>query len=538
MTESHARQPATSHQPPTAAPAFPPTLQQYLSPALWEQLQAEPTRRGLLLDALGALHSLIYLLATYLPRPLVESLKRDPALGNVTGEQLEGTLFFADVSGFTALTERLAALGRAGSAELTTHLNTYFDLMVQILARSDGTLLKFGGDALLAYFPAQDAGHHALWATRAAQRMMRAMKNFAGLETPAGPVTLRMKVGLSTGPFGTAAVGRPKRMEYFIFGETVTRTLRVESTLTAGQIGIDAATAAWLPPEQYQPHTADFFTLTASPETLDDFEIRPETYRRGRDSGLLMLARAELYEHIETALQQLAALSAFLPAPLVSEIITYAYQRYLPGENRPMAILFLHLTGPQSLWDPADSMTLPRVVQALDACFAAILDSVARHGGVISHIDPYDNGSKFLILFSALTEPNAAPLRAVQAALEARARLIALRAQWAQAGDPVPGLSVRGGLTYNSPFASPVGAAIRREYTVMGDEVNLAARLMAAAQPEQLLVAPSVISAIENAVALTPLAPMKLKGKRDPVPVAQVDGLRVAAAIGNSPKRR
>lgn len=501
-----------------ALPALPPALSRFLSPSLWEQLQVEPTRRGLLLDALNSLQTLAYQLATYLPRPLVEALKRDPLPGRVAGECLEGTLLFADVSGFTALSERLAAEGKDSIEALTAHLNAYFEVMLQILARSGGTLLKFAGDALLAYFPAQEDGAHALWASRAAQRMMRAMEHFAALETATGPVALRMKIALTTGPFLAAAVGTPERMEYILLGETVTRTFAVEGVLTAGQVGMDAPTATLLPPANCLPHMGAYFVLAPpAADTLDDFEIRPEHQRRPRESGLLMADYAELHAHIENALRQITALSAFLPAPLVAEIVTYAYQRHLPAENRPAAVLFFNFTGPEALWNPADPNTLPATLRALDACFNMVQESVARYEGVISRIDPFKQGSKILVLFGAPLAHEDDPFRAACAALDARAR-------WQR--DLGPEFSLRGGIAYGRTFAGPVGAAVRREYTVMGDEVNLAARLMAAAQPGQLLVTLAIAAAIETSVALTPLAPLQLKGKREPVPVVQLESLQ------------
>ncbi len=508
------------------AATLPAVLQDYLSPSLWEQLQAEPTRRGLLLDALTALHSFVYLLSTYLPHPLVEALKRDPAQAQVAGEPLEGTLLFADVSGFTALSERLADQGSVGVETLTGHINTYFDAMVQILARSAGALLKFAGDALLAYFPFQEEGRHAQWASRAAQRMMRAMDAFAALETPVGSVALRMKIGLATGPFVAAKAGTKERMEYVIFGETVARTLAVEGTLSAGQIGVDAATAALLAPEQMSPHTGGFSLLfPGGADERDDFEIQIESQRRGRSSGLLMASPEELHIQIALALCQIQALSAFLPASFVELLQAHVHQRQLPAENRPAAILFFNLTGIEPLWDSANPHTLPRAVQVLNACFNVVHTSVARYGGIISRIDPYKTGSKILVIFGAPVAHEDDPLRAVRAALDAQAGLAELRARWERDAIPSAEVALRAGIAYGPTFAGPVGAAIRREYTLMGDDVNLAARLMGAAQPGQILVAPAVAAAIQTAVELVALAPLQLKGKRDPVPVFQVESL-------------
>src|SRR6478752_8827009 len=65
---------------------------------------------------------------------------------------VDGTLVSADLSGFTALSERLAALGREGAEELTTLLNACFTGMIEIIEQHGGDVLKFGGDALLILF--------------------------------------------------------------------------------------------------------------------------------------------------------------------------------------------------------------------------------------------------------------------------------------------------------------------------------------------------------------------------------------------------
>jgi class 3 adenylate cyclase len=132
----------------------------------------------------------------------------------VDGKMLNGCLLFSDVSGFTALSERLAVMGPKGAEHLTEVINRYFTEMIDILTRSNGTLLKFAGDATLVFFSEQKNGEHVQWAARAGLRMMRAMQKFTNLPTPLGPVTITMKIGLSAGSFLAASVGSEKRMEY------------------------------------------------------------------------------------------------------------------------------------------------------------------------------------------------------------------------------------------------------------------------------------------------------------------------------------
>ena len=62
---------------------------------------------------------------------------------------------FADVSGFTAMSEKLAAIGKEGAETLTSILNTYFTAMISRIERSGGFVGKFGGDAMTVFFPAE-----------------------------------------------------------------------------------------------------------------------------------------------------------------------------------------------------------------------------------------------------------------------------------------------------------------------------------------------------------------------------------------------
>ena len=88
-------------------------------------------------------------IAPYLPAPLVDAVRRHPDRGPTWIDFLEGTLLFADVSGFTALSERLARIGKEGVEQLTEVINRYFRRMLDIGLEHGGANLKFGGDAVL-----------------------------------------------------------------------------------------------------------------------------------------------------------------------------------------------------------------------------------------------------------------------------------------------------------------------------------------------------------------------------------------------------
>jgi class 3 adenylate cyclase len=113
-------------------------------------------------------------LSPYVPRLALDWLAEAP---DQRVRLLEGTLAFIDISGFTRLTETLAARGKAGAEELTGFLDVTFAELLAIAYANGGELIKWGGDAVLVWFTGEA---HAKRAIDAAWRMQQAMGASAG----------------------------------------------------------------------------------------------------------------------------------------------------------------------------------------------------------------------------------------------------------------------------------------------------------------------------------------------------------------------
>ena len=183
-------------------------------------------------------------LTPFVPRVVVEWLREAP---DARHRELEGTLAFVDISGFTAMSERLAELGKRGAEEVLVTMNRVFALLLDVGYASGGGLLKFGGDALLLFFNGPD---HAGRACDAAYGMRRALTDLGPLETSAGPVTLKMHVGIHSDSYGFFLVGESHR-ELLVSGPGVTRTVQMEGGAEAGEILVSEETAATLPDELF-----------------------------------------------------------------------------------------------------------------------------------------------------------------------------------------------------------------------------------------------------------------------------------------------
>ncbi|MGD8832972.1 MAG: adenylate/guanylate cyclase domain-containing protein, partial [Pseudomonadales bacterium] len=151
-------------------------------------------------------------LQRHVPRLVLEWAQQQP--GDLW-RQIDGTLLFADVSGFTALAERLAQRGRVGGEELVETLGRVFGEMMDVARGRGGSLLKFGGDALLLFFHGEE---HAIQGAAAAVEMRRTLKAASGRTTSVGPLKLSMSVGLHSGPVDLFLVGGSHR-ELVVLGE-------------------------------------------------------------------------------------------------------------------------------------------------------------------------------------------------------------------------------------------------------------------------------------------------------------------------------
>ncbi|MBN1146268.1 MAG: AAA family ATPase [Anaerolineales bacterium] len=512
---------------------IPPELETYLPADLWRRLNSPSPARGVLVNALERMRSVLYLLSTFLPQHLVQEKMRRPHAGLSKGQMLRGTLLFSDVSGFTALSEKLASYGPEGAERLTTVMNRYFTTMLEILSWSGGILLKFAGDATLVYFPEQEGGAQVGWAARAGQRMLRAMSGFESIETPSGMVELRMKIGLGTGVFLAASLGNERRTEYVVLGQAVADTMSAEGKTTGGgQLVLNQESRAYLASDLPMIDLKGGFYRVAQPpsEELDDFEIKAET-RRARGAIPWDASQHAIMAQIQVALRQAQALMPYLAPELVERVVVHARKRRVESEYRPTTVLFCNFSGPEILLDAWGEIGAQRVANLLDAYFTTMNDVIARYGGIVSRIDPYSKGSKMLILFGAPVAHEDDPQRAVSAALAMNAELEALDDIWRRKyarhlpdNWEGPLIQHRIGITYGQTFAGQVGSSTRREYTVMGDDVNLAARLMGAAEMGRILLSKPVYDVVADYFVLTERAPIRVKGKSKPIPIFQVEG--------------
>lgn len=387
-------------------------------------------------------------------------------------DQIEGTLLFADVSGFTRLTERLARRGKVGAEEMVTAIS---DVWEALLAVDDGgDVLKFAGDALLLFYRGED---HAPRACQRALTMQQELARVGRIERAGTAVRLRMSIGINSGLFHFFAVGA-EHVDLLVLGEAATGTIDMEAAASAGQILISDTTA-----------------------------LLVEGARLGRQIGGGHLLRA-----VPPAPPRgpLTGTVRHDPGRFVAPSLRDRLDE-LEHEHRWAAVAFAQLGGVDGMLaetGPDETFSL------LQNFTTELMDVLDAHGVLLNSCDLVRDGAGFMMTAGV---PDANGDDATRMLRVAR-RII----------ETTPTLRVRVGVNAGNVFVGDVGPPFRRSYVTMGDTTNLAARVMGKAPWGGTLATRFVLEPADGFLT-TPVEPFVVKGKRQPIEACLVEGIRETA---------
>lgn len=427
---------------------------------------------------------------SFLPPPLLRLIAEQGHLPARPVEQvMDAAVLFTDISGFTALTERFASRGAEGVEEISQALQTYFTTLLRLVTGHGGEVLKFAGDALLAQWPLagpQPQRDQVLRAARCALLIQQTLHHFEA----APGVFLNTRLALAHGPVRMCLVGDPLWRRETLFTGAPFRTLgRLQDLGIPGEVLL-------------------------APSTWQTLSGLAEGQARGR---LAVQLTAIAMPPPTTPLrlpaldpQHLDAVFPLLPAAIRDRLAS-GHSAWL-SELRPVTVLFVQLSsvGPET--------PLDRLQEAL----TRILQVLQHYEGDLNKVSTDDKGVSLVAAFGL--PPTSHEDDAARGALAGMDIYQALQQL---------GVRCSVGVASGMAYCGVIGDQRRREYTLIGDAVNTAARLMLS-QQAPVLCDQNTFREARRHVAFERLGSLHLKGKTQAVATYRPAGrlLTPVATVG------
>jgi adenylate cyclase len=395
-------------------------------------------------------------------------------------DRVRGAGLFADISGFTPLTEALAnELGsQRGSEELTANLDRVFHAVIAEVDAYGGDVIYFSGDAITCWLDGDDG----VRATAAALAIQAAMDRVGTIVTPNG-TTVRLAVKVAV------AVGAARR---FVVGDPTIQLIDV----LAGRLVDDLADA------EHHAEKGDVVLDQSAVDSLGD-RVRLRDERTDDESR-------RSFGLVEKLTVEVARRLTEEPPPLEDELIRpwllpAVWDRIHTGggeflaELRPAYPVFLRFGGID--YDDDDE-----AIEKLDRFVRRAQQIMAGFGGNVLQLTLGDKGAYLYGVFGSPTAHEDDAARAAAATLELRDL---------EKTSDATGIQI--GIGHGRLRSGTYGHRMRRTFVCLGDAVNLAARLMSKAPKGSIYVSDDVRSDAGDAYIWADLPPLTLKGKAAPV---------------------
>jgi predicted ATPase len=424
------------------------------------------------------------------------AVRRALATGDVElphAEPLHAALVFADISGFTRLSERLAREGPAGAERLGEILNATFDQLIERIHAHGGETVKFAGDALLATFAVSDAFDLPEACERATRCGLELAQLVHGREI-LDDATLSLRVSIAAGDVFAAHLGGVAgRRELVIAGEPLESIAVAEHEAEPGEVVLT-------------PHARRLVgSRVIGDERGNECLCASEVASPRGDAGAPAVAAPPCPTE---------RLRPYVPRAVLAQLDA-GHGDWL-NELRVVSSMFIGVGGVVGSAREREAL--------LQSALVVVQTAVERYDGHVNKLLIDDKGTTVLAAFGLPpTSHEDDPLRAVRCGLQVRDGLRAA------------GLTASIGITTGRVFAGAVGGTRRREYTILGDAVNAAARLMQAAD-QDVLCDEATARAAGTAATFEAPVELSVKGKDAPLvafAAREVSGRRERSRAGS-----
>ena len=433
----------------------------------------------------------LHLLTTFVAPPIIRRYERKPDLPtDPRFESYDGVVLFLDISGFTKMTEDLAKLGSEGTEQITRILNSNFDKLVGLVCTHGGEVVKFAGDAFAAVWLIEDelqgsnpksqmrkmvhlASQCALKIQRQSGKIGKAPKVKQDVFADRYKPEISFKIGIGSGDIQLAHVGGiNQRWDLLMKGKALERAVTAEGSAVPGDIVLEHGAAT---------------TIQGVAEGRDEVFGGFFLKKLSKKPALKELIPSSYNPEIEPALR------LYIPDAVQDRVD--AGQGDFIGELRRVTVLFINLPDIRSGASISQDQKIVQDVQQV----------VFGFEGAINKLSIDDKGVSVLAVFGLPPNSHEAdPERGVRAALEIQQKF------------SPKNIKSSIGVTTGRAYCGAIGSSVRREYTVIGDIVNLSARLMQAAK-NSVLCDINTHDASKDKLKFKELPKIMVKGKKDPV---------------------
>ncbi len=379
---------------------------------------------------------------SFIPRRIANSAEP----GN---SYFEGIVFCADVSGFTAMSEKLLTSGKEGSEEISKIINSFFNPLIKIIDKYGGDIFFFGGDAITAVF-GKDQNYQAL---EASVKAVEFVNKSSKVKTSQGIFNISIHIALTKGYM----FYNQTKCLFMLAGNTCYRVIKLLDYAKKQEIVFDNV-------------------IRKNTSEIEYDEIKRGVYRlKSIEKSNVMHNRSKLNKiPLIKQRQEMKRLLLYLPGWLERRIEIKQTFNSKDGEHRNAAVVFIHF---RNIPFDRDAQKINTIADNISFSLDKLSE---KYGGWVNKIDFYKDGIRALIIFGFPTK------------LENDERHAIMFAREMLAEKKLADIDLRIGINSGLIYGTPIGSNIRREYTVMGDTVNTAARITAKAGTREITVGENV----------------------------------------------
>lgn len=218
----------------------------------------------------------------------------------------------------------------------------------------------------------------------------------------------------------------------------------------------------------------------------------------------IMSSAWQYYESLSEYLRLKKTFYKYVSPEVVNLITRKEFEKSSQGVKKVITVLFSDIRG----FTPMSEKMDPKAISLLlNEYFNKMTEVIFKNRGTIDKFI----GDAIMVVFGAPLDQEDAPLRAVRTALEMKRELEILKQKWLAEGSTSINIGI--GINTGEAFVGNIGSDIHKEYTAIGDNVNIAARLESTAKAGQILISESTLKSISKNIEYLKLEPVKLKGK-------------------------